>query len=70
MDVHKSIRPDRGHLRVTEELADVIEGPISITFERLWQLEKIPNAWKKADVAPVPKRVTQIQGTCSWPSSP
>ncbi|KAK4830494.1 hypothetical protein QYF61_011407 [Mycteria americana] len=33
LDVQKSIRPDREHLRVLKEVVDVIEGLISITFE-------------------------------------
>lgn len=60
--VHKSIRPDSGHLRVLKELDDVIEGLISIIFERLWQLGKIPNAWKKADVTSTPKKGKKDSG--------
>lgn len=46
----------RGHPRLLKELADVTEELTSIPFDKFWQRGKIPNAWKKAGVAPTSKK--------------
>ncbi|KFV85311.1 RNA-directed DNA polymerase from mobile element jockey, partial [Struthio camelus australis] len=56
LDIHKSMGPDGRHPRVLRELADVIARPLSIIFERSWQLGEVPEDWKKANVMPVFKK--------------
>lgn len=41
------------------ELADDIPKPLLIIFERLWALQEVPKAWKKANVIPIFKKVKQ-----------
>lgn len=44
------------HPQVLWELADVIVQPLSIIFERLWRLGKMPDDWRKANVTPTLKK--------------
>ncbi|KFV84297.1 RNA-directed DNA polymerase from mobile element jockey, partial [Struthio camelus australis] len=50
LDIRKSMGSNRIHSRVLKELANVIARPLSIIFESSWQLGKVPEDWKKANV--------------------
>ncbi|CAM4551596.1 unnamed protein product [Lepidochelys kempii] len=56
LDEHKSMGPDALHPRVLKELADVISEPLAIIFENSWQLGRVPDDWKKANVVPIFKK--------------
>jgi len=55
-DTHKSMGPDGMHPRVLTELADVIDEPLSIIFERSWKTGEVPKDRRKANVTPVFKK--------------
>ncbi|XP_075779677.1 low molecular weight phosphotyrosine protein phosphatase isoform X1 [Pelodiscus sinensis] len=48
LTVYKYTGLDLMHLRVLRELANVIEEPLAIIFEKSWRLGEIPDNWKKA----------------------
>jgi len=48
----KLMRPDGLHPRVLKELADVLKRPLSNIFERSQRARKVPDDWRKANVAP------------------
>uniref|UniRef100_K7F1Q8 Reverse transcriptase domain-containing protein n=1 Tax=Pelodiscus sinensis TaxID=13735 RepID=K7F1Q8_PELSI len=56
LNVHKSMGPDLMHPRVLKELANVIEEPLAIIFEKSWRSGEIPDDWKKANVVPIFKK--------------
>ncbi|KAK4810776.1 hypothetical protein QYF61_008748 [Mycteria americana] len=41
---------------VLKELANVIGRPLSIIFERLWQLGEVPDGWNRANITPIFKK--------------
>ncbi|KAK4830814.1 hypothetical protein QYF61_013743 [Mycteria americana] len=45
--------PDRTHWRLLRELTSVIMKLLSVITERLWWLEEVPDAWRKANVSAV-----------------
>ncbi|CAM4577256.1 unnamed protein product [Lepidochelys kempii] len=47
---------DALHPRVLKELADVTAESLGIIFENSWQLGKVPDDWKKANVVPIFKK--------------
>ncbi|XP_062425881.1 uncharacterized protein LOC134137198 [Rhea pennata] len=53
LDIHKSMGPDRMHLRVLRELADVVAKLLSIISERSRRTGEVPEDWRKAKVTPV-----------------
>ena len=44
------------HPSMLKELANVIGRPLSIIFERLWQLGEVPDGWNRANIAPIFKK--------------
>lgn len=50
------MEPDGMYLQVLRELANVSETAAWIITERLWQLGKVPEDWKKYIVTPVCKK--------------
>ncbi|KFV44113.1 hypothetical protein N328_10798, partial [Gavia stellata] len=56
LDIRKSMGPDGMHPQVLRELAEVIAGPLSITFERSWTTGKVPENGRKANVTPAFKK--------------
>ncbi|KAK4829452.1 LOW QUALITY PROTEIN: hypothetical protein QYF61_004670 [Mycteria americana] len=50
LDIHKSIGPDA---LLPQELANVIERPLSIIFGKLQQSAELPEDWNKANVASI-----------------
>lgn len=45
VDPYKSIRPDRTHLRILKELADVITRLLSMTFKGLGESGEADKCW-------------------------
>ncbi|KFP56976.1 RNA-directed DNA polymerase from mobile element jockey, partial [Cathartes aura] len=56
LHIRKSLGPDRMYPEVLRELADVIARPLSIIFDRSWQLGEVPKDWRKARVTPIFKK--------------
>ncbi|PKU35648.1 rna-directed dna polymerase from mobile element jockey- hypothetical protein [Limosa lapponica baueri] len=56
LDIRKSMGPEGMNPRVLRELAEVIDGPLSIIFERSWRTGEVPEDWRKANVIPVFKK--------------
>ncbi|PKU41781.1 rna-directed dna polymerase from mobile element hypothetical protein [Limosa lapponica baueri] len=42
MKVHKSMEPNEIHLQLLMEIADEAAKPLSIIFEKLWQIGEVP----------------------------
>lgn len=53
LDIHKSMGLEGMHPQVLRELADIIARPLSIIFDRSWQLGEVPEDWSKANVTPI-----------------
>ncbi|KFP52113.1 hypothetical protein N323_04113, partial [Cathartes aura] len=56
MNIHKSMRSNEMHPRVQRKLADLVARPLSIIFQKSWQSGKVPNDWKKGNIAPIFKK--------------
>ncbi|PKU47098.1 rna-directed dna polymerase from mobile element jockey-like [Limosa lapponica baueri] len=52
LNIQKSVGPDKMHPQVLRELAEVVDKPLSMTFEKSWQSGEVPNDWKKESIAP------------------
>ncbi|XP_069642217.1 vesicular inhibitory amino acid transporter-like [Haliaeetus albicilla] len=52
LGMHKSMGPDKMHPRVLSELADIAK-PLLIIFDQSWQLQEVPDDWRKANVIPI-----------------
>ncbi|GAB0204449.1 hypothetical protein GRJ2_002910500 [Grus japonensis] len=50
LDPGRLMGPDDTHLRALRQLADVIEKPLTIIFEKLWRSGNIPEHRKKANI--------------------
>ena len=48
LEVRNSVCPDEIYPQVLRELASVILTPLSIIFERSWQLGQVLQNWRKA----------------------
>jgi len=55
LDLYKSIHLDGMHPQVLRDVADRISRSLSIICEWPWQLGKVPDNWRKANVTPVIK---------------
>lgn len=51
--MHKSIKPDGMHPQVRRELTDVVTLLLSITSEKSWRMEEVPNDLRKSSVTPI-----------------
>jgi len=53
------MRSDRTRWRLLRELPSVILKMLSVVIERLWWLEEVPDAWRKASVATIIRKELQ-----------
>lgn len=63
------MEPDEIHMRILEELADLIPKPFLMTFKQSWEPGEVPADWKLTKAIPVfkkgKKRTMQSPGTTS-----
>lgn len=65
LDIHKSVGPDRLHTQVLRELVDTIASPLSVIFQKLWQLGEVLEDWTRANVPPIFKKgMKEYLGNC------
>ncbi|GAB0207901.1 mitochondrial enolase superfamily member 1 [Grus japonensis] len=55
-DTHKSMGPDRIHLRVLRELAEELAKPLSIIYQQSWLTGEVPDDWRLANVTSIYKK--------------
>ncbi|GAB0207891.1 mitochondrial enolase superfamily member 1 [Grus japonensis] len=53
LDTHKSMGPDRIHLRVLRELAEELAKPLSIIYQQSWLTGEVPDDWRLANVTSI-----------------
>ena len=56
LNVYKSMRSDGVHPRVLKELAEVVDEPFSIIFEKLCLSDEVPDDWRKSHITPIYKK--------------
>ncbi|GAB0206903.1 mitochondrial enolase superfamily member 1 [Grus japonensis] len=56
LDTHKSMGPDRIHLRVLRELAEELAKPLSIIYQQSWLTGEVPVDWRLANVTSIYKK--------------
>ncbi|KGL91727.1 hypothetical protein N301_16503, partial [Charadrius vociferus] len=56
LEVHKSMGPDGIHLRVLEELAEVLTRPLCTIYEQSWLTGEVATDWSLANVTPIHKK--------------
>ncbi|KFU97553.1 hypothetical protein N339_09984, partial [Pterocles gutturalis] len=69
LDVRKSMGPGEMQLRVLMELSDIVAKPLSMIFEKSWQLSKVPADWKKANITPIFRKGRKEDPGNYWPVS-
>ncbi|KAJ7420725.1 hypothetical protein BTVI_20596 [Pitangus sulphuratus] len=56
LKIHKSMQPDKMHLRVLRKLADVVAWPLFRIFEKSQQSSEVPGNWKRGNFIPIFKK--------------
>jgi len=56
LNVYKSIGLNDMHDRMRKKLVDTVSEPLSIIFEKLQLLGKVPIDWKKGNITPIYKK--------------
>ncbi|TRZ07418.1 hypothetical protein HGM15179_019687 [Zosterops borbonicus] len=71
LDIQKSVGPEGMHPELLKALADIIERPLVIIFDKLWRSGEVPEDWKKANVTLVFKKgKKEDQGITGQSASP
>ena len=60
LNIHRSMGPSEIYPRILRELADVVTKPLSMIFEKSWQLGEVPGDWKNVTSDPLLKRVKKM----------
>jgi len=56
LNAYESIGSDGMHPRVLKELAEVVDKPLPIIFQKLWLSGKFPDDWRKGYVTSIYKK--------------